>query len=56
MYDGVAHVKIETELAIGDQAPDFRLPSSQGGELGLNDFLGRTNLLLIFYIKDDTPG
>ncbi|MGH9919666.1 MAG: thioredoxin-dependent thiol peroxidase [Nitrososphaerales archaeon] len=43
------------ELAIGDQAPDFTLPSSAGKSVKLSDFKGR-NVVLYFYPKDDTPG
>jgi peroxiredoxin Q/BCP len=43
------------ELAIGDQAPDFTLPSSSGESVKLSDLKGR-NVVLYFYPKDDTPG
>jgi len=43
------------ELAIGDQAPDFTLPSSNGKSVKLSD-LRRKNVVLYFYPKDDTPG
>jgi peroxiredoxin Q/BCP len=39
----------------GKKAPEFRLPSSQGGEVSLEDLRGR-NVVLYFYPKDDTPG
>jgi peroxiredoxin Q/BCP len=39
----------------GQKAPDFRLPSSEGGELGLSDLRGK-RVVLYFYPKDDTPG
>jgi len=40
---------------IGDKAPDFRLPTDGGGELGLVDLKGKT-VVLYFYPKDSTPG
>jgi peroxiredoxin len=33
---------------IGEQAPPFRLPAAQGGEIGLDDFKGRKSLVLWF--------
>ncbi|MEK8024113.1 MAG: peroxiredoxin family protein [Candidatus Hydrogenedentota bacterium] len=40
---------------VGDAAPDFSLPSSQGGEVRLSDFRGKSSVLLIFYPGDFTP-
>ena len=42
-------------LAEGDKAPNFRLPRDGGGEVSLQDFLGK-RLVLFFYPKADTPG
>ncbi len=39
----------------GKKAPDFRLASSEGGEVSLHDLRGKT-VVLYFYPKDDTPG
>jgi len=39
----------------GDLAPDFRLPQTDGSELGLSDLRGK-NVVLYFYPKDLTPG
>ena len=43
-------------LAIGERAPDFRLPALRGGEVALSDFLGKKNVVLFFYPKDETIG
>jgi peroxiredoxin Q/BCP len=43
-------------LAVGSVAPDFTLPSSNGGEVWLAAFRGKANVVLIFYPKDQTPG
>ncbi len=45
-----------TELKEGDKAPEFSLPSSDGGNVSLKDFKGKKSLVLYFYPKDDTPG
>ncbi len=42
-------------LKIGDQAPDFSLPSHTGSPVSLKDFKGKT-LVLYFFPKADTPG
>ena len=39
----------------GQQAPDFKLPSQDGSQIGLNDFRGKW-VVLYFYPKDNTPG
>jgi thioredoxin-dependent peroxiredoxin len=45
----------ERELAEGDAAPDFTLPSSTGDKVKLSSLRGK-NVVLYFYPKDDTPG
>ena len=42
-------------LKIGDDAPTFTLPDSQGNQVSLNDYKGKW-AVLYFYPKDDTPG
>jgi len=42
-------------LEVGDKAPDFELPSSQGGRLKLSSFQGKKNVLIEFYVLDFTP-
>jgi peroxiredoxin Q/BCP len=46
----------EIKIRIGDQAPEFEGPTSDGSQLGLKDFVGKKNVVLYFYPKDDTPG
>jgi peroxiredoxin Q/BCP len=47
---------MEIRLKAGDPAPDFEGPTSNGSRLGLKNFLGKKNVVLYFYPKDDTPG
>ncbi len=44
-----------TELKIGDNAPDFTLPTDSDGEITLSALQGQ-KIILYFYPKDDTPG
>ena len=39
----------------GEPAPDFTLPSADGGTVSLGDLRGK-RVILYFYPKDDTPG
>jgi thioredoxin-dependent peroxiredoxin len=41
---------------IGDQAPDFAVAASDGTTVHLKDYVGKGNIVLYFYPKDDTPG
>lgn len=40
----------------GVRAPEFRLPASNGQEVALKDYKGKSRVVLYFYPKDDTPG
>ena len=44
-----------TPLAVGDKAPNFKLPKDDGRTVSLADFKGR-KLVLYFYPRADTPG
>jgi peroxiredoxin Q/BCP len=41
---------------VGDKAPDFSAAASDGTTVHLKDYVGRANIVLYFYPKDDTPG
>ena len=43
-------------VKVGDKAPDFTLPSQMGDNVKLSEFLGKKNIVLYFYPKDETPG
>ncbi len=42
-------------LEIGNNAPDFTLPTDNDGEISLSGLKGK-NIVLYFYPKDSTPG
>jgi hypothetical protein len=42
-------------VEVGEKAPDFELPSTQGGKLKLSGFQGKKNVLIEFYVLDFTP-
>ncbi len=44
-----------TALEVGEQAPDFTLPSTMGGEISLSQFRGKKLVLLEFYGADFSP-
>ena len=48
--------KMGIKVKVGDAAPDFEGPTSDGNRVGLKDFIGKKNVVLYFYPKDDTPG
>jgi len=44
------------DLAVGDSAPDFTLPSTDGSQVTLSSFAGRKNVVLAFFPKAFTAG
>jgi peroxiredoxin Q/BCP len=43
-------------VKVGDKAPDFTLPSQMGDDVMLSEFIGKKNVVLYFYPKDETLG
>ena len=43
-------------LKVGDKAPDFTLKSDSGKKVSLSQFIGKKEVVLYFYPKDNTPG
>ncbi len=41
-------------VEVGEKAPDFELPSTQGGKLKLSSLRGK-NVLINFYVLDFSP-
>jgi len=46
----------KTHLKVGDVAPDFNLPSTQGGRVNLSDFKGKNTVVLAFFPAAFTGG
>jgi thioredoxin-dependent peroxiredoxin len=46
---------VDNQLKVGDLAPDFTLPASNGQALTLSSLRGK-NVILYFYSKDNTTG
>lgn len=43
-------------IKIGQKAPDFTLPDSNGKKVKLSSYKNKKNVVLIMYPGDDTPG
>jgi peroxiredoxin len=43
-------------LAVGSEAPDFRLTAHTGEEVHLSKHRNRENVVLVFYPRNNTPG
>lgn len=43
-------------LKVGDKAPDFTLPSTDGGTVHLADFVGKSTVVLAFFPAAFTGG
>lgn len=45
-----------THLKPGDQAPSFSAATADGATASISNFKGKKNLVLFFYVMDNTPG
>lgn len=43
-------------LAAGDRIPSFSLPDQKGQTVSIDDLIGKKNLVIYFYPKDETSG
>lgn len=50
-----AGVSTSAAVEVGDQAPDFTLPSTSGEKVSLNQFRGKQHVLIQFYGTDFNP-
>ena len=46
----------QTHLKVGDMAPDFDLPSTQGKKIKLSDYRGKKNVVVAFFPAAFTGG
>lgn len=46
----------QTQLKVGDTAPDFTLNDTEGQPVKLSDFRGKKNVVLAFYVLAFTGG
>jgi thioredoxin-dependent peroxiredoxin len=46
----------KTHLKVGDPAPDFTLPATDGKTYKLSDFKGKKSVVLAFYVLAFTGG
>lgn len=51
-----APVAPQTNLKVGDMAPDFTLPDTAGNKVKLSDFRGKNNVVLAFFVLAFTGG
>jgi cytochrome oxidase Cu insertion factor (SCO1/SenC/PrrC family) len=46
----------QTQLKVGERAPDFELTDTEGQKVRLSDFRGKKNVVLAFYVLAFTGG
>lgn len=44
------------KIKTGDKIPSFVLPDQNGQKVDIDNLIGKSNLVIYFYPKDDTPG
>jgi thioredoxin-dependent peroxiredoxin len=44
------------KVEVGSTVPQFTLPDQNGTQFSINSVIGKKNLVIYFYPKDDTPG
>jgi peroxiredoxin len=49
---GLVTANLATAVEVGEQAPDFTLPSTTGGMISLSQFRGQKLVLLEFHLND----
>lgn len=54
--DGSNKNHMAEKVEVGSRAPEFSLPDQKGKRVNLSDYLGKSNLVLYFYPKDESYG
>src|SRR5882757_2796224 len=49
-------VSLAAPLKVGDKAPEFSISASDDKTVHFKDYVGKGNIVIYFYPKDDTPG
>ena len=52
LASGLVMAGLSTAVDVGEQAPDFTLPSTTGGMISLSQFRGQKLVLLEFHLSD----
>ena len=52
----LAQAPATNALKVGDKAPDFTLPSTNGGTVHLADYIGKSTVVLAFFPAAFTGG
>lgn len=52
----LAQAPATSALKVGETAPDFTLPSTQGGTVHLADYIGKSTVVLAFFPAAFTGG
>ena len=55
MFSLVVGPGLAVAVDVGQPAPDFKLPSTTGGDISLSDYRGKKGVLLEFYGADFAP-
>jgi thioredoxin-dependent peroxiredoxin len=55
-YLAFSQKNIMSEIKIGSSIPSFTLPDQNGNLFDINSVVGKKNLVIYFYPKDDSPG
>jgi AhpC/TSA family len=55
LASGLASSRLSWAIEVGDKAPDFTLPSTNGIDISLSDFKGKRFVFIEFYSADFVP-